>query len=97
MVMVKVEKQGIDELMQKVQNRIKRPVTLEEIEAVTGISRFTLRRMKQGLYGDSEKLKPVYEFLYKLGGLKPPKRVAVAWLVWEDDVDESADANQSPA
>lgn len=95
--MIRVEKQGIDVVMSKVQDKIKRPVTLEEIETATGVSRFTLRRMKQGLYGDSEKLKPVYEFLYKLGGLKPPKRVAVAWLVWEDAPAEAADANQSPA
>lgn len=83
--MFRVEKQGIEDVMAKVQSRIKRPVTIVEICEATGISEFTLRNMRNGEYNNPEKLKPVYEFLYKLGGLKPPKRVAIAWLVWEDE------------
>lgn len=74
------------ELWNKANGAARRVITQEELQKASGVTRPTLMKMKNGGNSDPVKVAAVAEALYRISGLKRPKRLVIAWL---DDASES--------
>lgn len=81
----KIERLNIFELWKKAEGRIGQNITLTDVALATGLAWDTVKRLREGKNSDLEKLATLANYLYKISGLKAPKKMAIAWLVWEDD------------
>jgi len=81
------------DLWNKANGVARRTITQEELQKASGVTRPTLMKMKNG-GGNSDPVKvaAVAEALYKLSGLKRPKKLVIAWL---DDAPEPESAAAS--
>lgn len=74
------------DLWNKANGATRRQITQEELMRESGVTRPTLMKMKNGVgNSDPVKITAVAEALYRLSGLKRPKRIIIAWVDEDDD------------